>query len=61
MVPATISAFTPPASWNPEEAWKDLGKELDEDPGKDLDMDLDKDPGEGIDPLPEEPVHKPKH
>ena len=53
--------LTPPASWNPEEAWKDLGKELDEDPGKDLDMDLDKDPGEGIDPLPEEPVHKPKH
>ena len=59
--PVEEEPLTPPASWNPEEAWKDLGKELDEDPGKDLDMDLDKDPGEGIDPLPEEPVHKPKH
>ena len=59
--PVEEEPLTPPASWNPEEAWKDLGKELDEDPGKDLDMDLDKDPGEGIDSLPEEPVHKPKH
>ena len=59
--PVEEEPLTPPASWNPEEAWKDLGKELEEDPGKDLDMDLDKDPGEGIDPLPEEPVHKPKH
>ena len=59
--PVEEEPLTPPASWNPEEAWKDLGKELEEDPGKDLDMDLDKDPGEGIDSLPEEPVHKPKH
>ena len=47
--PVEEEPLTPPDSWNPDETWKDLGKELD------------KAPDEGIDPLPEEPVHKPKH
>lgn len=47
--PVEEEPLTPPDSWNPDETWKDLGKELD------------KAPDEGIDLLPEEPVHKPKH
>ena len=51
--PVEEEPLTPPDSWNPDETWKELRKELDEDPGKA--------PDEEIDPLPEAPVHKPKH
>jgi hypothetical protein len=37
--------MTPPESWNPDEAWSEIGKDLNE----------------GIDFPPEESVHKPKH
>ena len=63
--PVEEEPMTPPESWNPDEAWKDLGKELDEvsdEVPEDVPGELpDEVPDEGIDPLPEEPVHKPKH